>query len=67
MQERKIIQIAVSESMAYHQITDDFDHSKTIIALCNDGTLWRRSTTTSGCECFKTEWTQIEDIPQPQE
>ena len=45
---RKIIQIAVAECMAYDNDLDDLETSETIVALCNDGTLWSRWLNTVG-------------------
>lgn len=61
---RKIIQIAVSESMAYDKDCDDLQLSETIVALCNDGTLWRRWLNTTGANRNGTKWVMIENIPQ---
>lgn len=66
MKTRKIIQIATSESMAYDTAADRIDRSETIIALCNDGTLWYHGLlASSGRDLKTTGWKQIEDIPQP--
>lgn len=48
---RKIIQIAVATDAQ-----DDTD--TTIIALCNDGTVWRMWASTE-------QWKRLPDIPQP--
>ena len=49
-QQRKIIQIATSNAMSSN------DKIETIIALCNDGTLWHR--------VYGDDWFQIENVPQ---
>ena len=53
---RKIIQISVS--------CNSIDHGNVIIALCDDGTLWR----TEACEDMQLSncpsWTQIKDVQQ---
>ena len=61
---RKIIQIAVSESMAYDKDWDDLQLSETIFALCNDGTLWRRWLNTVGTNRKEPKWIKIENVPQ---
>ena len=61
---RKIIQIAVSESMAYDKEWDDLQLSETIFALCNDGTLWRRWLNTVGTNRNEPKWVKIENVPQ---
>ncbi|QPB43049.1 hypothetical protein [Rodentibacter haemolyticus] len=65
MKTRKIIQIATSESMVYDSTINETERSNSILALCNDGTLWYRDIYISGLN--KKGWEQIEDIPQPQE
>jgi hypothetical protein len=49
MEERKIIQIVWAGDMP--------DGSSTLVALCNDGTLWSK---TGG-----HDWEEIEPVPQP--
>lgn len=61
---RKIIQIAVSESVAYDKDWDDLQLSETIFALCNDGTLWRRWLNTVGTNRNEPKWVKIENVPQ---
>lgn len=61
---RKIIQIAVSESMAYDKDWDDLQLSETIFALCNDGTLWRRWLNSVGTNRNEPKWVKIENVPQ---
>ena len=55
---RKIIQIATSNAMC------EYAKVETIIALCNDGTLWQRSIEIDAVGVFRGEWFQIENIPQ---
>ena len=55
MKKRKIIQIAVSESMAYDQISEEVDRSSRLIALCDDGTLWVKKV---------NGWVEMDEIPQ---
>lgn len=55
---RKIIQIAISNTMS------EYAKVETIIALCNDGTLWQRSIEIDAVRVFRGEWFQIENIPQ---
>nr|DAS59524.1 MAG TPA: hypothetical protein [Caudoviricetes sp.] len=55
MKKRKIIQIAVSESMAYDQISEEVDRSSRLIALCDDGTLWVKKV---------NGWVELDEIPQ---
>ena len=61
---RKIIQIAMSESMAYDKDWDDLQLSETIVALCNDGTLWSRWLNTVGTNRNEPKWVKIENVPQ---
>ena len=61
---RKIIQIAVAECMAYDNDCGDLEQSETIVALCNDGTLWRRWLNTTGANRNEPKWVKIENIPQ---
>ena len=53
--ERKIVQVVVSESMAYDGFDECIKKEKSIFALCNDGTLWERG---------KMRWIKLEDIPK---
>lgn len=55
---RKIIQIATSNAMSEN------NKIETIIALCDDGTLWQRSIEIDEVRAFGGEWFQIENIPQ---
>lgn len=57
-QGRKIIQIATSNAMSKN------NKIETIIALCDDGTLWQRSIEIDEVRVFGGEWFQIENIPQ---
>lgn len=61
---RKIIQIAVSEAMAYDKNCNDLQQSETIFALCNDGTLWRRWLNAVGSLSNEPKWVKIENVPQ---
>lgn len=61
---RKIVQIAVSESMGYDKECGDFQQSETIFALCNDGTLWSRWLNTVGTNRNEPKWVEIENVPQ---
>lgn len=53
--ERKIVQIAVSEAMTYDDFGECIRKERSVLALCNDGTLWERG---------KMCWIKFEDIPQ---
>lgn len=55
---RKIIQIATSNAISEN------NKIETIIALCDDGTLWQRSIEIDEVRVFGGEWFQIENIPQ---
>ncbi len=55
MKKRKIIQIVVSESMAYDHISEKIDRSSRLIALCDDGTLWLKK---------PNGWVELDEIPQ---
>lgn len=57
-QQRKIIQIATSNAMSSN------DKIETIIALCNDGTLWQRSVEIDDVRVYGGDWFQIENVPQ---
>lgn len=57
-QGRKIIQIATSNAMSSN------DKIETIIALCNDGTLWQRSVEIDDVRVYGGDWFQIENVPQ---
>lgn len=57
-QQRKIIQIATSNAMSSN------DKIETIIALCNDGTLWQRSIEIDAVKVYGGEWFRIQAIPQ---
>lgn len=61
---RKIIQIAVAECMAYDNDCGDLEQSETIVALCNDGTLWSRWLNTTGANRNEPKWVKIENVPQ---
>ena len=53
---RKIIQISSSSETA--------DRYQTIIALCNDGTVWRMVARNNPEDCC---WVQLQEIPQDNE
>ena len=53
-QKRKVVQVAISESH-YSGALGSFAVNQTIIALCNDGTIWQSSDDT---------WKRLPDIPQ---
>ncbi|HHF5283387.1 TPA: hypothetical protein ACPO83_001327 [Haemophilus influenzae] len=59
---RKIVQIAISNSKA--RIGDFTESKETIIALCNDGSLWCRSIENDEFRIYGGNWFQIEEIPQ---
>ncbi len=61
---RKIVQIAVAECMAYDNDRDDLETSETIVALCNDGTLWSRWLNVVGSHRNEPKWVKIENVPQ---
>ena len=61
---RKIIQIAVAECMAYDNDCGDLEQSETIVALCNDGTLWSRWLNVVGSHRNEPKWVKIENVPQ---
>jgi hypothetical protein len=55
---RKIVQIAISNAMS------EYAKVETIIALCNDGTLWQRRIEIDVTEICYGEWLRIQSIPQ---
>ena len=55
---RKIVQIAISNAMC------EYAKVETIIALCNDGTLWQRSIEIDAVKVYGGEWFRIQAIPQ---
>lgn len=57
-QQRKIIQITTSNAMS------ESGKIETLIALCNDGTLWQRSVEIDDVRVYGGDWFQIENIPQ---
>ncbi|GAA7509378.1 hypothetical protein JP0009_17360 [Helicobacter pylori] len=57
-QQRKIIQITTSNAMS------ESGKIETLIALCNDGTLWQRSVEIDDVRVYGGDWFQIENVPQ---
>jgi hypothetical protein len=57
-QQRKIIQITTSNAMS------ESGKIETLIALCNDGTLWQRSVEIDDVSVYGGDWFQIENVPQ---
>ena len=55
---RKIIQIATSNAM------NKTNKIETIIALCDDGTLWQRSVEIDDVRVYGGDWFQIKNVPQ---
>ena len=53
--ERKVIQIAVANT----QVNDEV-----IIALCNDGTIWRKKIISIGNLSKQSDWIRLQNIPQ---
>lgn len=51
---RRIIQIAIDPS-------PDSGSTSVVYALCNDGTVWSR------VDIPGKQWSQMDDVPQPQE
>lgn len=56
-QQRKIIQITTSNAMS------ESGKIETLIALCNDGTLWQRRVEIDDVRVYGGDWFQIENIP----
>lgn len=56
-QQRKIIQITTSNAMS------ESGKIETLIALCNDGTLWQRRVEIDDVRVYGGDWSQIENIP----
>ena len=50
--------------MAYDNDCGDLETSETIVALCNDGTLWHRWLNTTGANRNEPKWVKIENVPQ---
>lgn len=55
---RKIVQIAISNTLANE------GYMETMIALCNDGSLWQRNIGISGNKSKGGEWFKLNDVPQ---
>ncbi|GAA6939536.1 hypothetical protein AOH328_00240 [Helicobacter pylori] len=64
---RKIVQIAISKAMGYDHNDDSFQSQESLIALCDDGTVWSREFDCAGGYWAKQEWKKIEDIPQDED
>lgn len=62
--ERKVIQIAVANTQV--KDNDDYsnDYDEVIIALCNDGTIWRKTFISSGNLSKQSDWIRLQNIPQ---
>ena len=54
---RKIVQIAISNVLNH-------EYMESMIALCNDGSLWQRNIGISGSQSKGGEWFRLNDIPQ---
>lgn len=55
---RKIVQIAMSNVLNHE------GYMESMIALCNDGSLWQRNIGISGRQSKGGEWFRLNDIPQ---
>lgn len=55
---RKIVQIAMSN------VLNNEGYMESMIALCNDGSLWQRNIGISGSQSKGGEWFRLNDIPQ---
>lgn len=55
---RKIVQIAISNALANE------GYMETMIALCNDGSLWQRNIGISENKSKGGEWFRLNDVPQ---
>lgn len=55
---RKIVQIAMSNTLSNE------GYLESIIALCNDGSLWQRNIGVTERKSKGGEWFRINDIPQ---
>ena len=55
---RKIVQIAISNVLNHE------GYMESMIALCNDGSLWQRNIGISGSQSKGGEWFRLNDIPQ---
>ena len=55
---RKIVQIAISNAL----INEGYMES--VIALCNDGSLWQRAVQITNEKSIGGKWFRLKDIPQ---
>nr|DAR75139.1 MAG TPA: hypothetical protein [Caudoviricetes sp.] len=55
---RKILQIAISNTL------NNEGYMESMIALCNDGSLWQRNIGISGSQSKGGEWFRLNDVPQ---
>lgn len=55
---RKIVQIAMSNTL------NNEGYMESMIALCNDGSLWQRNIGISGSQSKGGEWFRLNDVPQ---
>ena len=55
---RKIVQIAMSNTLCNE------GYMESMIALCNDGSLWQRSIVVTERKSDGVEWFRLNDIPQ---
>lgn len=55
---RKIVQIAMSNTLCNE------GYMESMIALCNDGSLWQRSIGVTERKSDGVEWFRLNDIPQ---
>ena len=55
---RKIVQIAMSNTLNYE------GYLESMIALCNDGSLWQRNVGISASQSKGGEWFRLNDVPQ---
>ena len=55
---RKIVQIAISNTL------NNEGYMESMIALCNDGSLWQRNIGISGSQSKGGEWFRLNDVPQ---
>lgn len=55
---RKIVQIAISNTL------NNEGYMESMIALCNDGSLWQRAVQITDEKSIGGEWFRLKDIPQ---
>lgn len=60
---RKIIQICVAPGYKIQSHVGEFKSPGGVVALCDDGTLWRLP---DGNEKYSDAWFRLADIPQPE-